>query len=358
MALPMSGPTWVQMVSVANSNLGVANMSDQDSPHGEKVLALALVAVRTSSEALKLKAAAELTKAIGTENNPDPDCASPTLGARGLAVGRNLVSYVVAADILNLRSGGYDPNGMGTTFQAWVDHMRSRKNCDSNGKAEQTHTVCDGIYGTTSNGNLMSFASCGAASAYLGDKAKVDEVWLQFQRYAGNRSVGTKFTPNSYSANWKSSDTTADNYVGINPPGAHCLNASAAYPADGVVPNDQGRGGDCPTDPNVAPSYTAYPWEGLQGAYATAVILDHLGYRDAQGHRTWELGSYALLRAVKYQQYLQDKFGGAWYDTGRAAWVKHLACKAYSYNCNTATQTHYKPYGGGRNMDWTQWTHQ
>jgi len=358
MALPTSGATWTQMMKVANGDLGAANVSDQDSPHGERVLALTLVALRSYSDSLKLKAATELNKAIGTENHPDPDCASAALGARGLAVGRNLVSYAVAGDILNLRSNGYNPNGMGVAFENWMTHMRSRKNCDSNGQAAQTHTVCDGIYGTTSNGNLMSFASCAAASGYLRDKAQIDAVWLQFQRYAGNRNVGTKFTPNSYSAKWKSGDTTADNYVGINPVGAHCSGASSAYPADGVVPNDQGRGGDCPTDPNTQPAYTAYPWEGLQGAYATAVILDHLGYRDAQGQRAWQLGSNALLRAVQYQQYLQDKFGGEWYDTRRAAWVKHLACKAYGYNCNTASVTHYNPYGGGRNMDWTQWTHQ
>ena len=73
MALPTSGATWTQMMKVANGDRGAANVSDQDSPHGERVLALTLVVLlRSYSDSLKLKAATELNKAIGTENHPDP----------------------------------------------------------------------------------------------------------------------------------------------------------------------------------------------------------------------------------------------------------------------------------------------
>ncbi len=351
MKLPMSGTTWNDMVKVANSDIGAANMSDQNSAHPEKLVGLALVAVRTQSETLKTKALNELVEAIGTENNPDPYCASPTLGARGLAVGRNLIGYAVAADILNVRTGGYDPSGKGTQVQKWIDYMRHRKNCDSNGKAQLSGDISEGHDSSTSNGNALSGASRIAAAAYLGDKAELDKAWLTFRHYAGDTTVGPTFDPNSFSGNWKVSET---NYVGINPKGAHCSGTSSAFLADGVLPNDQGRGGNCPTSVSAKPGYTQYPWEGLQGAYAQALMLDRLGYKDPLGKTPWHVSDDALKRAVEYQWYLQTNYpvsDGVWYDRTRAAWVKHLAFKMYGFK-----PMEYAASGGGRNIDWTQWT--
>ncbi|MDQ3099673.1 MAG: hypothetical protein M3Q44_08065 [bacterium] len=346
-SLPTTGAAWNAVLATANGNIGTANMSDQNSGHPTRTIAVALAAVRLNNEALKTKAVDALISAIGTENNPDPDCAAPQFGARGLAIARNVIGYAIAADILNLRSSGYNPGGNGDKFQQWMDAIRHRKNCDSNGAAAFSFTLMD-TPGTTSNGNSLGLASRLAAAGYLGDKADADLVWLAFRKYAGDTSVGPNYTPNSYSGNWKAS---VNPYVGINPKGAFCSGASSTYPADGAIPNDQGRGGNCPTNPNTAPGYTAYPWEGLQGAYAQAVILDRMGYKDAAGNDSWHVANSALLRAVQYQWYLQSKFGGSWYDPQRAAWVKHLAFYVYGYK-----PAAYASSGGGRNMDWTQWT--
>lgn len=89
----------------------------------------------------------------------------------------------------------------------------------------------------------------------------------------------------------------------------------------------------------------------FKGIYAQAYMLYRLGYTDASGKNPFEVNDNALLRAVQYQWYLQNKFGGSWYDTGRAAWVKHLANKFYGFK-----PIQYSPIDGGRNMSLTQWT--
>jgi hypothetical protein len=264
-----------------------------------------------------------------------------------------VLEYVVAADVINLRTGGYDPTGKGTKMQQWVDAIRHRKNCDSNGASALSSSIMD-TPGTTSNGSEMTLASRLAAAAYLKDKTDEDQVWLAFRRYAGDSTVGPNYTPNSYSGNWKATNTPT--YVGINPKGAHCTGTSSTYPADGVLPNDQGRGGDCPADPSKAPPYASgfqYPWEGLQGAYAQAYMFYRLGYKDPKGNDPFHVSDNSLLRAVQYQWFLTTlpPHDQSWYDASRAAWVKHMANYFYGYK-----PLAYSPYGGGRNMDWAQWT--
>jgi hypothetical protein len=82
-------------------------------------------------------------------------------------------------------------------------------------------------------------------------------------------------------------------------------------------------------------------------------MLHRLGYTDPSGNDPWRINDSALLRAVQYQWYLQSRFGGDWYDARRAAWVKHLANYIYGYK-----PLDYDAVDGGRNMAFTQWTHQ
>ncbi len=341
----MSGSAWSAIQKIADSDIGTANMSDQDSQHPKRTLAVALAAVRTGNEAYRTKAVNEIIEVIGTENNPDPNCSSPKYGARGLAVGRNLIAYVIAADVLNLRSGGYDPSGKGTQFQKWVDQIRHRNNCDNNGGTIGIAIIDSGACG--SNGCSMMLASRIAAAAYLKDRTDVDKAWLIFRRICGDKTANVSIDFNSYGVTWQYNNNAP---LAINPKGAKT--AKTGYPADGVIVNDQGRGGVAPSDPNTAPGYTQYPWEGLQGMYASAMLFDRLGYKDPLGKSPWHMSDDALLRAVQYQWALQSKFGGSWYDSSRAAWVKHLAYYIYGFK-----PIQYNLSGGGRNLDYTQWTH-
>src|SRR4029453_11386639 len=79
--------------AAADGSLGMPNISDQDSDHDINTLAVALVYARTGNAAYRAKAGNAIMSAIGTE-----------AGGRTLALGRNLVSYIIAADLIDLKS--------------------------------------------------------------------------------------------------------------------------------------------------------------------------------------------------------------------------------------------------------------
>jgi hypothetical protein len=91
--LPMSGKAWDKVKAAADGWVGTPNIADQDSKHDVNTLAIALVYARTGNPAYRTKAATAIMSAVGTE-----------AGGRTLALSRNLVSYVIAADLIDLRT--------------------------------------------------------------------------------------------------------------------------------------------------------------------------------------------------------------------------------------------------------------
>lgn len=349
--LPTHNPTWDRIVKIANSDIGAADISDQNYDHPIDTMAIALAYAKTGDDSYRQKTVTELMEVIGTENNNDPNCdhtrKDRPAGARSLAIGRNLAPYVIASDIINFRSGGYDPDGQGTEFENWVDYIRFRDNCPDNGSGsypdDNWYNLSQTHNSSVSNGNTMTGGSRIVAAAYLGDQEELNRAWLTYKQYTGDTSSDIIDRYNSYSTTWR---VMSSPVIGINPKNSTLNNISV----DGVLPNDQGRGGSLPDNSNTEPGYTQYPWEGLQGSFVQAVVFDRLGYSH-NGSNPWQINDSALLRAVEYQWYLQQKFGGKWFDSTRAAWVKHLANVAYGKDYPVAA------YNGGRNMDWTQWTH-
>ncbi|MDQ4075316.1 MAG: hypothetical protein M3220_03620 [Chloroflexota bacterium] len=328
---------WDTLVEKAHGPWDTPDLDDYEGAgHSNDTYAGALVAVRLNDVAMRQKTIDALMSVIGTEREALAVNGGKENGM--LAISRNLLRYVIAGDLLGLRADG-DPNSPGTRWWDYLNYLWTAELTDDEGDSGKTFSD-EPKPSCASNGCMMSAASHTALAAYLGHTAMVEADWLQLQRYLGNRSVGQELRFSSTGKNWYHDDSAK---VGINPPGATC---NGGYPADGVIPNDQGRGGECPTDPATAPGYTQYPWEGLQGAYAQALILER------QGYSVWDASHEALLRAVQYQWYLQDRFGGEWYDDDRAAWVKHLANRQYGFR-----PVPYDASGGGRNMDFVQWTH-
>jgi hypothetical protein len=90
-ALPTSGPAWTNLVKYADASAGTPNIADQDSNNDVHTLAEALVFARTGIASYQTRALANLHAAVGSE-----------AGGRTLALGRNLPSYVIAADLVNL----------------------------------------------------------------------------------------------------------------------------------------------------------------------------------------------------------------------------------------------------------------
>jgi hypothetical protein len=93
----MDGPAWEQVKADAFSDWGEPDLSNQHHPHNTRVLAGALVAVRTGNEDLGDKVRKHIRSITETEN-----------GGRTLALARNLCAYVVAAGLVGLDDADFD----------------------------------------------------------------------------------------------------------------------------------------------------------------------------------------------------------------------------------------------------------
>jgi len=338
---------WNGIISKADSSWGTPDLSTYNGlNHSQAIWAGAIAATRLSFEANRQadaqkyldKTLKALNDVMGTETAALPT-SEGGIDDGSLANGRQFLRYIISADLLSVNNWGAGYKGS----KNFVEYMYDAKftfRKDDGGQRICEHTGA-------SNGGSMNRATCIAAASYLGDNTQLNNSWLAFRRFTGDYTAPYIIDFSGSGGNWYHNNS---NKLAINPKGATC--AGSTYPADGVIPNDQGRGGNCPSNPNTAPGYTQYPWEGLQGAYGAAYMLYRLGY-NLNGKNPFQINDQALLRAVQYQWYLQQKFGGSWYDSGRAAWVKHLAWYFYGYK-----PVSYDPSDAGRNIGFTQWTHQ
>jgi hypothetical protein len=118
MQRPTRGEDWNELLADARRPAGRANIADQDSNHDLYTLADALVCVRLGEHCDEARAG--VLAAVGTE-----------AGARWLAVGRNLGSYVIAADLLDLREGGVH-GADGTSVERWMKGWLTKELADNN----------------------------------------------------------------------------------------------------------------------------------------------------------------------------------------------------------------------------------
>ena len=102
-ALPTSGTAWNNVKSEADQPTGTPNVSNQDDPNNVRVLAKALVYAKLRDEKYRTDVINACMAAIGTEK-----------GGRTLALGRELIAYVIAAGLVGL------PADKDQTFRAWL----------------------------------------------------------------------------------------------------------------------------------------------------------------------------------------------------------------------------------------------
>ena len=305
-ALPMSGPAWMQVNAAANASLGVANIADQESDHDVNTLAVALVAMRTNNPALRAKAANAIMDAIDTE-----------IGGRTLALARNLPSYVIAADVINLH--GYNAQ-MDTEFRSWLSGVRTEP--------------LDGmtLVGTQerrpNNWGTHASAALIAADLYLGDAARLSRAVEVFHGYLGLRSAYAVFSYGDLS--WQSDSAHP---VGINPVGA----TKDGHSIDGVIPDDQRRTGGFSWPPPCG----NYTHGSLQGSLVAAQLLYRAGY-DA-----WQWENQALRRAYAWLYSTADG-KSACPATSDDTWAPALVNRAYG-------TTYPFGLGIGKNMAWAAW---
>ncbi|HEX6885093.1 MAG TPA: DNRLRE domain-containing protein [Planctomycetota bacterium] len=302
-ALATTGSAWNALLAEANRATGTPNVADQDDDTDVRVLAKALVYARTGNGAYRDQVVDACVRAIGTE-----------VGGRTLALGRNLIGYVLAADLVGL------PAAQDTAFRAWLRVCLSET---LDGKTlRSTHEERPNNWGTHAG------ASRAAVAAYLGDDAELARCAQVFRGWLGDRSAYAGFAYGDLS--WQADPSRP---VGINPRGA----TRNGHSIDGVVADDQRRAGGF----TWPPPQENYVWEALQGALAQAVILSRTGYS------AWEWEDQALLRAVRW---LHEEC--AYPAEGDDTWQPHVVNRFYAMDFPAPI-----PSTPGKNVGWTDWTY-
>ncbi len=243
--LPTSGEAWERMKAAADGDLGTPTVADYIADHDVKTLAVALVYGRTREPAYRQKAAEAIRAVIGTET-----------GGLVVMLGRNLVSYVISADLIDLKT--YDPV-LDEQFRAWISALRHTKLEDGTLISEHERRA--------NNHGTMPGASRAAIAVYLGDAAELARMALVFRGWVGDRDAYDNFHYRDDHLSWQADPSRP---VAINPRDA----VKDGRSIDGALPEEMRRG--CALQ--WPPCPTNYTWEGLQGAFVQAMILSRQGY--------------------------------------------------------------------------------
>ncbi len=311
-ALPTSGTAWQGLVSAANKSSS-PNLSDQNSNDDVYTLAKALVGYRTNNNTLMAQARSHIMRAIGTESDGET-----------LALGRNLASYVIAADIVGLSSSD------DTRFRSYLRSVISKNLAG--------RTLISTFEQRPNNWGTMAGGSLAAVAVYLQDDKLLTRVAQVYKGWLGDRSsyTGFKYGDLDWQANRNSP-------VGINPLGAKISIGGVFRNVDGALPEELRRGGGL----RWPPTKTGYVYEALQGALVTAEILYNNGY-DSGDKNVYEWQNKALLRAYTWANNVVG-----WKAEGDDLWQINIVNKRYGTNfAGTQSANH------GKIMGWTSWTHQ
>jgi hypothetical protein len=309
-ALPMSGTAWNNVKAEADRNCGTPNLANQDDLANVCIMAKALVFARTNQPVYRDGVFAALRSIVS----------SGTYVGRCLSLGRELAAYVIAADLIALRT--HDPN-LHQQFQAKLRELRT-----AYVRGSKAINLVGCHEDRPNNWGTMTGASRVAIAIYLEDKADLDRAALVFRGYLGDRAAYAGFTYGELSWQYDPSKP-----VGINSKGA----TKNGHTIDGVQPDDQRRCGSF----SWPPCATKYAWEVLQGSLAMAWMLHR------QGYPAFEWSDQALLRAFTWNYQVANNPA-----VGDDNWQPHLINHVYGTAYPAATPT--RP---GKNVGWTDWTH-
>jgi hypothetical protein len=306
--LPTSGPAWEQLLQTAGRKAGDPDLNDKDDPVNVRVLAKALVFARLGEEPYR----DDVIKALDSVTYKNSE-----KGGNTLALGRELVAYVIAADLINLPQ--HNPQ-LNADFENRLRELLDKR---LDGRTlRSTHEERANNWGTHAG------ASRAAVTIYLGDKDELQRTADVFKGWLGDRESYDGFIFGD-DLSWQC-DPAAP--VSINPAGCQ----KDGQDIGGTLPEEMRRGGEF----RWPPEKTGYTWEALQGASVQAEILHRAGF-DA-----WEWEEQAILRAV---QFLYEIGWEAESDDEWQVWLMNYAyCTAYPTT---------SPTTAGKNMAWTDWTH-
>jgi hypothetical protein len=300
--LPTSGNAWERLLMEADQDADTPDLADQEDPTNVRVFAKALVYARTGIERYRQEVIEACMAAIGTE------------GGRTLALGRELMAYVLAADLVSL------PPDEDQRFRAWLATLPDRS---IDGRTlRSTHEDRPNNWGTHAGASRL------AVAIYLDDSEEMARSAQVFRGWLGDRNAYAGFTYGNL--DWQ---CDGQRPVGINPLGC----TRNGHSIDGALPEELRRAGGFVW----LPPQENYVYEGLQGAIAQAVMLSRLG------HDVWNWEDRALLRAYRWL-YEQADFPAE----GDDQWQIHLVNFFYGVDFPATAQT-----SPGKNVGWTEWTH-
>ena len=305
--LPTSGPAWTSLEERSRIPCGAPDLDNQESPTNVCVLAKALVFARRGGDADRASILSSFNSFIGAGK----------YSGRALALGRQLAAFVIAADIVDLRS--LDPS-LDRAFRDRIAGLLRAPANDGPQNLIECHEKRPNNWGTHCGASRI------AVALYLGDTSEVDRAAQVFHGWLGNRSIYSGFSFGDLS--WQ---CHPDAPVAINPTGCQ----RDGHVIDGVLPDDQRRSGGF----TWPPPKQNYVYEALQGALVQAVLLKRAGY-DTFG---WE--NKALLRAIQWLN-TQANYPATGDDTWEPYIVNHF------YGTNFAAPMPSRP---GKNMGWTDW---
>lgn len=307
--LPTSGAAWSSVKARADSSCGTPDLANQDDSTNVCILAKALVFARIGQEAYRSDVVTALRSIVNMG----------TYNGRALALGRELAAYVISADLISLKT--HDPT-LDQQFRAKLVELRTTPTSGGPGSLVECHENRPNNWGTHCGGSRA------AVAAYLGDTAELARVAQVFKGWLGDRTSYAGFSYGDLS--WQCDPSRP---VGINPLGC----TKNGHPIDGVLPDDQRRGGGF----TWPPPKENYVYEALQGALVQAVILKRAGYDPFN----WE--NRALLRAFQWL-HTQANFPAEGDDT----WEPHIINFFYGASFPAPV-----PSSPGKNVGWTDWTH-
>ena len=307
--LPTEGAAWMRLVAAAQQLCGAPSLNDQDDGTNTCVMAKALVAARTGDSPMRQDVIAALAQIAD---------GGPFRG-RALALGRELIAYVIAADLIVLQTQAPEVD---IRFRARLKSLLTAPTRDGPSNLIECHEQRANNWGTHCGASRVAIA------AYLGDVHELTRAAAVFKGFLGDRSTYAGF--NFGDLSWQ---CDPDRPVPINP--ARCVKGDRSL--DGVLPDDQRRAGAFRWP---APKEN-YVYEALQGALAQAIILERVGY-DAFG---WE--HQALRRAFEWL-YVEAGYPAG----GDDAW--QVSVINYFYDTRFFASGEAKP---GKNVGWTDWTH-
>lgn len=302
-ALPTRGPAWEALLDHAGRSIDRPDLSDQDDPTNVRVLARALVAARLGDARRRREVARALERVRGSER-----------GAGMLAVAREPLAYVIAADLIGLEGEAR------REFEAWLRGLRARRFGERT--LHSTHEDRPNNWGTHAGASRIAIA------LYLGDRAELERAAHVFRGWTGEPGGWRGF---SFGEAWWQAGFFRRHAV--NPVGARWRGHSL----DGVLPDDQRRGGRF----RWPPPKENYVYEALQGAAVQAALLARAG------HPAWQWGDRALLRAFRWLHEQAD-----YPAEGDDTWLPHLVNHAYGSDFPAPI-----PSSPGKAMGFTDWTH-